>query len=173
MGRTDKNDVGQSSRFTRRPLTKGRLTLFAILLVATLITGVMTIFILGNPEVIAVADVMPNPERSDSFFLEEGEHEVWHLVGSPALKVEIWGPGNHQYFRAYADSGSDGGFWGGEYRKIGTFDAEAGKYHAISEEGDNVLVIDHSLVLLTILLFGILLAITIVYGIYIIPPKKT
>jgi hypothetical protein len=173
MGRTDENDVGPSSRFSRRPLTKKRMALVSILLVATLIMGAMTLYILGNPEVVAVADVMPDPEGSESFFLEEGKYQVWHLVGSPASRVEVWGPGNHRYFRGYVDSGSDSGIWrSDEYRMIGTFDGDQGKYQVFSEEGDNVLIVDTTIVMLPTLLFGTLLAITIVYGIYIIPPKK-
>jgi hypothetical protein len=173
MGGTDENGVGPSPRFIRRPLTRGRLILLSIMLVATFIMGAMTLFILGSPEVMAVADVMPDPEGSESFFLEEGNHEVWHLATSPAERVEVWGPGNHRYFRGYAESGSEGGIWGSdEYRKIGTFKAELGKYQVFSEEGDNVLIVDTTPVSLMILLFGILLAITLVYGIYIIPPKK-
>ncbi len=173
MGRANETEIGPSSRSIRRPMTKGRLLLFSILLVATIIMGVMVLYLLGSPGDIAVADVMPDPEGSESFFLKEGKFEVWHLASSPPAQVEIWGPGNHRYFRGYAESGSDSVFWGSdEYRMIGTFEADEGKYRARSQEGDNVLITDTTTVWLITLVFGVLLFATIVYYIYITPPKK-
>jgi len=150
------------------------LYLFSILLVATIVTGVMILFLLGSPENTAALEVRPSPEGSVGFFLDEGKFEVWHRVSSPDSEVEIRGPGNHQYFSGFTGSASDSGFWGDdEYRLIGTFKGEAGKYRAYSEEGTVILINDTTTVFLMTLLFGTLLVTTIVYYLHIVPPKRT
>jgi hypothetical protein len=175
MGRTDEKQVGTSSRSSRRRLTKRRLILFSILLVATIVTGAMAIFLIGSPEATSVAEVRALPEGSEAFWLEEGDFEVWHRVDSQDARVQVWGPGNHMYFSGDTRSASDGGLLrSDEYRLVGTFDGDAGKYRVYSEvEEDAVVIItDPTIVYLMTLLFGVLLFATFVYYLYIGPPKS-
>jgi hypothetical protein len=175
MGRTDEKHVGMSSRSSRRQLTKRRLILFSILLVATIATGAMAIFLMISPEATSVAEVRALPEGSEAFWLKEGEFEVWHRVGTEDARVQVWGPGNHMYFSGDTRSASESGLLrSDEYRLVGTFDGDAGKYRVYSEAEDDayVLITDPTMVYLMTLLFGVLLFSTIVYYFYIRPPKS-
>ena len=158
----------------RKPLTKKRAYPFLILLIATIIIGVIGFGILGGPSDIAVAEVRPGPEGSSSFYLEDGEYEVWHYENSPGATVKIKGPGNVTYFTSSMRSGTSTNIGASEgYRRIGTFEADEGNYQVYSNVGPLLYITEPTIILLMTLMFIIFLIATVGYGMYIIPPDKT
>ena len=145
-----------------------RITVLLLLIVVTISLWAVFMIRSGDPADIAVAEVWSDPDGSPSFWLEEGEYEVWHEEDIINGSVEIMGPGNKVYFSGNTGSGSFVHNQSDEsYERLGTFEGDEGNYTVYSDYDSHIFITEPTVSTEVVVMAGILTVITSLFGLYI------
>jgi hypothetical protein len=145
-----------------------RVAVLMLLIVTTIIVFAVFLIRSGDPADIAVAEVWSDPDGSPSFWLEEGEYEVWHEEALINGSLEIMGPGNKEYFSGDTGSGATSINQSDTiYERIGTFEADEGNYTVYSSYDTHIFITEPTVSDEVFIIVVILSVITPLYGLYI------
>jgi hypothetical protein len=152
----------------KKPPRPRTIITIVILVIACSIAAAVSFFGTDDLSEIAVVDVMEVPEETQSFWLDEGEYEVWHEEDTPHGTVTIRSSSKELYFSSDTGSGGTSDLYGIKgYRKLGTFEADEGNYTLYQRVDSHIIITEPTLRFEAAVITGLLILFTFIYVIYV------